>query len=70
MSTTLIVIASHVLSVFASRFLNKLCYKKDNNYPITPLVWFIPLVGVLVWTFFYITEWATERSNWFNGKNW
>ena len=70
--TTLIIISAYILSVFLARWINKINYKRDRkNVSITPNVWFIPVIGILVEVIDLIdTNTRLNKGSWFTGKNW
>jgi hypothetical protein len=63
---------AYVASVFATRWMNKQCYKMDDGYIVAPIIWFIPLANVCVWSVVYLSEVfkIDRKGGWFTGKNW
>jgi hypothetical protein len=69
--TITIIILSYVISVFVARWFNKKSYELDGGASI-PLIWFIPVLGVIAFFVIYILVIfkIDSKHNWFTGKNW
>ena len=71
-------IIGYLVSVYYTRRLNKLLVKRDEFNPIWPLLWFMPVIGPLMFTLIYIMEIFNEKNrsrlpNWlssFVGHKW
>jgi hypothetical protein len=61
-----IIILAYVANVFLNRWLNKIDYKNYGS-SIEPFLWFLPIIGTIVFLCSLIGEW---KDNWFTGKNW
>ncbi len=70
--TTLIIILTYIANIFLARFFNKLLFKLDENFNSIPIIWFIPLIGLVSYSVIYLIESSksNNRSNWFTGKDW
>ena len=62
----IIIILAYGANVFLNRWLNKIDYKKYHA-SIEPFIWFIPIIGTVVFLLSLVDEW---KNNWFTGKNW
>ena len=66
-----LIISAYIISVFLSRWLNKIVYQINNEHPIWVLVWFIPILNILFFTLVtLIVIKKCIKPNWFTGKNW
>jgi hypothetical protein len=65
--TTLIIILAYIANIFLARFFNKLLFKLDENFNSIPIIWFIPLIGLVSYSVIYLIESSksNNRSNWF-----
>jgi uncharacterized membrane protein len=61
-----IIILAYLGNIFLNRWLNKIDYKKYHG-SIEPFIWFIPIIGTVVFLVSLVGEW---KNNWFTGKNW
>lgn len=59
----------YILNIFINRWLNKIAYKREHC-EITPQIWFVPLIPILVYLYVLILEDFFNKNNWFNGSNW
>lgn len=77
----LIIIILYVINIIVSRWLNKIAYNKtknniDNNCSIVPILWFVPIVPIIVLLFgiaIHGNEDNKHKKNiitWFLGRNW
>lgn len=68
----LIITLSFIASLFLSRWLNMKLWQIDNDYPILPLTWFIPIITPVCLILLIFTGPHTRggEGNWFTGKHW
>ena len=70
--TILIILAIYALGVLYSRWLNKILVKQNKYNPIWSWLWFIPIIGPLGFTIFWVGDNApsfSEKYEFF-GKGW
>jgi len=70
--TILIILAIYALGVLYSRWLNKILVKQNDYNPIWPWLWFIPILGPLMFTIFWMGETIPSLSKKYEffGKSW
>ena len=70
----IIIILAYVANVFLNRWLNKLLYRKCKFVSIVPILWFIPVVGIIVTSVDLLIELIHDllegKTNKFTGKHW
>jgi hypothetical protein len=67
---TLLILSIYIISIFISRYLNYRLYKIDKYWDVAPLIWFIPIINILVFPLIYLSIITSSKSNWFTGKYW
>jgi hypothetical protein len=67
---TLLILSIYIISIFISRYLNYRLYKLDDRWSIEPLVWFMPIGNIIIFTVLYLSTLIGSKPNWFTGKYW
>lgn len=66
------IILAYVANVFLNRWLNKIIIKQNSESSIVPIVWFMSIIGTILFISFVIeySKHTNKFINWFKGKNW